>query len=76
MSTAEELFGLIRARRSIRHFRPEPVGREMLERLIELAAWAPSAGNRKQSRTLTKTSKHTLSNARYHPHSVLVVDLA
>jgi nitroreductase len=46
MSTAEELLGLIRSRRSVRRFRPEPVGREVLEQLIELAAWAPSAGNR------------------------------
>lgn len=36
----------IRARRSIRRFRDEPVGKETIERLGELAAWAPSAGNR------------------------------
>lgn len=43
---AEEFLEVIRARRSIRRFRAEPVGRALIERLIEHAAWAPSAGNR------------------------------
>jgi nitroreductase len=37
---------LIRSRRSVRNFQPRPVAPETLERLVELAAWAPSAGNR------------------------------
>lgn len=42
----EGLFALIRGRRSVRRFRDEPVDRATLDRLIELAGWAPSAGNR------------------------------
>jgi nitroreductase len=43
---ADELLELIRARRSVRRFRPEPPDRATLERLIEIATWAPTAGNR------------------------------
>lgn len=46
MSEAEALLELLRTRRSIRRFRPDPVPRATLERLIEAASWAPSAGNR------------------------------
>jgi nitroreductase len=43
---ADELLELIRSRRSVRRFRPEPPDRAALERLIEAASWAPTAGNR------------------------------
>ena len=46
MSAAEELMALMRARRSIRRFRSDPVPGESLCKLIEAASWAPSAGNR------------------------------
>lgn len=46
MTNAEGFFELIRARRSVRRFRPEPPDRATLERLIEAASWAPTAGNR------------------------------
>jgi len=46
MSEGGGLFEAIRGRRSVRKFRPDPVARETLGRLIEMAAWAPSAGNR------------------------------
>ena len=39
---ALDLDGLIRGRRSVRHLRPDPVPREVVERIIEVAAWAPS----------------------------------
>jgi nitroreductase len=35
----------IRERRSIRAFRPEPVPREVIEELLEVARWAPSGSN-------------------------------
>ena len=35
----------VRKRLSCRAFRPEPVARELVEQLIETAAWAPSGGN-------------------------------
>jgi nitroreductase len=41
-----ELFSVIRSRRSIRRFKDTPVPREILDQLLDCAAWAPSAGNR------------------------------
>jgi F420 biosynthesis protein FbiB-like protein len=42
----DALFNLIRSRRSIRRYRPEPIPRQAIERLLEAATWAPSAHNR------------------------------
>jgi nitroreductase len=36
---------LVRTRRSTRHFRPDPVPRELLDELLEAARWAPSGFN-------------------------------
>lgn len=41
----EELLDLIRSRRSIRQYRPEPVPGHMLEQVLEAGRWAPSANN-------------------------------
>ena len=46
MSPTQTLLGVIRSRRSIRQFLDKPVERDLLERLIEAASWAPSASNR------------------------------
>lgn len=43
---AEAVLKAIRSRRSVRRFAPDPVGADALLRLVEAAAWAPSAGNR------------------------------
>lgn len=40
-----ELRQALRGRRSVRAFRPEPIPEKVLEELVELANWAPSAGN-------------------------------
>ncbi len=40
------LLDLIKSRRSIRRYRPEPIPRETIWRLLEAASWAPSAHNR------------------------------
>ena len=40
-----ELLELIKGRRSVRSFRPDPVPREDLLKMLEAARWAPSAGN-------------------------------
>lgn len=37
-----ELDDLIRGRRSVRRFRPDPVPREVIERILEAGRWAPS----------------------------------
>lgn len=36
---------LIANRRSVRHFKPDPISGEMIEELLEAACMAPSAGN-------------------------------
>ncbi|HOX45442.1 MAG TPA: nitroreductase family protein [Myxococcota bacterium] len=46
------LLELLRGRRSIRRFRPEPVPAELVSKLAEAARWAPSAGNRQAWRLL------------------------
>jgi len=36
---------MIRQRRSVRHFRPDPIPRQVLRDLLDLARWSPSWGN-------------------------------
>ena len=45
---ADEVEGLLLARRSVRGFRKEPVDRKQLERLLEAARRAPTASNSQQ----------------------------
>ena len=45
-----ELSEAIKGRRSVRRFRPDPVQRDVIERILELAQWAPSAMNRQDWR--------------------------
>ena len=40
-----EVLEAIRTRRSIRHFKPEPVPPELIEKLLEAGRWAPSSAN-------------------------------
>jgi len=42
----ESLQPFLRSRRSIRHFRADPVGPELVRALLEAARWAPSPHNR------------------------------
>ena len=42
----DRLLHYLRTRRSAREFADTPVARELVEQLIDAAAWAPSAGNR------------------------------
>ena len=41
----KSFYGLIAGRRTIRSFKPEPVARELLERLVDVGRLAPSAAN-------------------------------
>jgi nitroreductase len=45
-SFAESVLALLKGRRSIRRYRPDPVPEEMIEQLLEAGRWAPSASNR------------------------------
>lgn len=56
---------LIRGRRSVRRYRPDPVPRPLLEKLLTAAIWAPSAHNRQPWRfcaVTTDSVKQTLSD--------------
>lgn len=57
MIPVDVLDDTIRTRRSVRRYRPDAVPRDLLEQLIELAAWAPSAGNRQDWQFLIVTSE-------------------
>lgn len=48
----QSLLELIQKRRSIRRFKQRPVPRQAIEKLIEAARWAPSAGNHQNFRFL------------------------
>ena len=45
-ATPQALMDWVRERRSIRRYRPEPLPRELIDRLIDAARFAPSAHNR------------------------------
>ncbi len=41
----DALINLLTTRRSIRAYRPDPVPREFIQKIVEAARWAPSGGN-------------------------------
>ena len=41
----DELIGLLKLRRSIRKFKPDPIPDAYIEKMIEAARWAPSGAN-------------------------------
>ena len=55
---AREFIGLLKARRSIRRLRPDPVPRELLIEALDAARWAPSAHNAQPWRFVVVTDKH------------------
>jgi nitroreductase len=66
VNSSDVLQGLIRGRRSVRKFRDEPVDKAILAKLVEPAAWAPSAGNRQDWLFTIVTSddqKRTMADA-------------
>jgi len=46
LPSPEALLNLLKSRRSIRRYRPDPVPDEMVEQLLQAGRWAPSASNR------------------------------
>ena len=52
MTDYEHLLVIMRGRRSVRCFAPDPVNREQIMRLLEAARWAPSNHNRQPWRFL------------------------
>jgi nitroreductase/NAD-dependent dihydropyrimidine dehydrogenase PreA subunit len=58
--SAEQCEHFLRARRSIRVYKRQPVAREMLQRLIEMARYAPTGINSQGVRWLVIDKRHTL----------------
>lgn len=61
-----DLDDLIRGRRSVRRFRPDPVPREMVEQILEAGRWAPSPHGSQPWRFVILTLpevKHRLADA-------------
>ncbi len=46
LPSPEATLALLKARRSVRRYKPDPVPDEMVEQLLEAGRWAPSASNR------------------------------
>ena len=67
----EDVEAAITARRSIRAFKPEPVSREVVERILNVAARAPSGTNMQPWRAyvLTGRTKSELSKALLDEHA-------
>lgn len=55
VATAEELLGLVKARRTVRRYRAEPVAREQLDWLLEAARYVPTGANAQPQRFLVLT---------------------
>jgi len=51
-----EVFEAIKARRSIRQFTDEVIGKDALEKLLDAARWAPTASNQQRWRFVVVTS--------------------
>ncbi len=63
---SESLLDIIQSRRSVRQYRPDPLPMPLVQRLLEAAAWAPSAHNRQPWRFVvvqTPAALHRLADA-------------
>ncbi len=57
-----DLEKLIRSRRSIRKWQTKPVSEDLLMKSIELATWAPNAGNQQNWRFYVILNKGTIES--------------
>ena len=55
------IYELMKSRRSVRRFRPDPPSREQIERLIDAAITAPSASNKQPWRFLVVASREKIA---------------
>jgi nitroreductase len=59
-----DILTVIKGRRSVRKFKPEPVDRDILMKLLEAAVWAPSGGNAQTWRFVIVTDKKVMRKIR------------
>ncbi|WP_040363516.1 nitroreductase family protein [Coprothermobacter platensis] len=55
----DDIYELIKQRRSIRNFKPDPIDESVIKRILEAGLWAPSAGNL-QARTIFVVTKEQM----------------
>ncbi|MBN1614112.1 MAG: nitroreductase family protein [Deltaproteobacteria bacterium] len=60
----DKLLAFFRSRRSIRHYRAQPVEREKIERIIEAGRFAPTGGNRQHIEYVVVQSKERIVEIR------------
>jgi len=57
-----DLFDVVRTRRSVRTYRPEPIPQEVLSRVLDAARIAPSGSNRQPTRLIVVKDEQTKKN--------------
>lgn len=58
--TRQQIWQLLRSRRSIRRFQDKPVEKEKIEKLIEVASHAPTSGNSQRLKWLVITDRNRI----------------
>ena len=58
--TAEDRIAFLRSLRAVRSFRPDPVPREVVDEILEVARWSGSASNRQPWELVVIRDKDTL----------------
>ena len=66
LPSPESVLALLRERRSIRIYRPDPVPDEMIVQLLEAGRWAPSASNRQPWAFIVVRDKEILHQVAQH----------
>jgi len=62
----QALLALLKGRRSIRRYRPDPVPDELIEQILEAGRWAPSASNRQPWTFIVVQDKDILQQVAQH----------
>ena len=63
---SELIEGYLMTRRSYRHFKPEPLPKEILNRALRVSAWAPSAKNQHPARWIVVSDENTIRRIMEH----------
>src|ERR1035438_358531 len=69
----KEFENLVRARRSIRKYKKDPVPQELIQKILELASWAPSGKNLQNWRFFVLTGKKRDEYLKYSQKSWLTI---
>jgi nitroreductase len=66
MPSPEATMALLKGRRSIRLYRPDPVPQPLIEQLLEAGRWAPSASNRQPWSFIVVRDRDLIERAAQH----------